>query len=155
MKKIDYDDVLVRVVSAYLYTTASFADNDLRKLQEKKPTNLTFVRLLRDRLYNEIIGANENSIGKDSLPNNLEKLLFMRDIFKSYDENFLVNLGNIISETGKFVKRLDKLVSSFRNYRKINKGELEYLRNLCKTIERVDESRYPSFFDESRMGLVA
>src|SRR3989344_5311351 len=100
MKEIDYHDPLIRDVLANRYLLANCANNDLCKLQEKKPTELTFVRLLRDCLYGEIIGANENSISKNSLPNNLEELLFMRDIFKSYDENFPVNLSNIMSETG-------------------------------------------------------
>ena len=143
MKEIDYHDPLIRDVLANRYLLANCANNDLCKLQEKKPTELTFVRLLRDCLYGEIIGANENSSVKDSLPNNLEELLFMRDIFKSYDENFPVNLGNIMSETGKIVKRLNHVVSSVKYYKKIDKKEIESLRELCKRIESRDEARLP------------
>ena len=118
MKEIDYHHPLILDVLANRYLLANYAGNDLRKLQEKKPTELTFVRMLSDCLYSEIIVANENSTVKDSLPNNLEELLFMRDIFKSYDENFSVNLGNIMSETGKIVKRLNHVVNSVKHYKK-------------------------------------
>lgn len=160
IKEIDYHGLLVYTVSHHLYSIASFADNDLRKLQEKKPTELTFIRLLRDCLHTEIIVANENSTAKDSLPNNLEKVLLMREIFRSYDENFSVNLGSIMSETGKIVKRLNHVVNSVKHYKKIDKKEIKSLRELCKTIERIDESRYPSNMAISvhclgYMGLVA
>ncbi len=142
IKEIDYHSPLILDVLANRYLLANYANNDLHKLQEKKPTELTFIRLLSDYLYNEIIVANENYI-KDSLPNNLEKLLFMRDIFKLYDENFSVNLGNIMSETGKIVKRLNHVVNSVKHYKKVDKKEIESLRELCKRIESRDEARLP------------
>ncbi len=142
MKEIDYD-ILVRDVSRNYYSLANYANNDLRKLQEGTQKDLIFVRLLSLRLYNDIIVANENSRAKDSLPNNLEKVLFMRDIFNSYDENFSVNLGNIMSETGKIVKRLNRVVNSVKYYKKIDKKEIESLRELCKRIETRDEARLP------------
>ena len=143
IKEIDYHDPLVSYVLKNRYLLAYYANNDLRKLQEKKLTELTFIRLLSDCLYSEIIAANENSAAKDSSPNNLEELLFMRDIFKSYDENFLVNLNNIMAETGKIVKRLNHVVNSVKHYKKIDKKEIESLRELCKRIENRDEARLP------------
>ena len=155
MKKIDYHDPLVYIVSHHLYSIASFADNDLRKLDEGKQKDLVFVRLLIERLNDRIVKV-EKPIAIDSMLD-LETAYVMNQVFKKYNPNFSGNLYDIVSETGKVVKRLEKMVSSVRNYKIINKSELGSLRDLCKTIERIDESGYPSFFDNSRqyMGLVA
>ncbi len=143
MKEIDYD-ILVRDVSRNYYSLANWADNDLRKLQEGTQKDLIFVRLFIEILNYDIVNV-KKPITIDSFPD-LEKCSVMKQVFNLYNENFSGELCDIIFETGGFVKRLNHVVSSVRNYKKVDKKEIKSLRDFCKVVERADEARRPSPF---------
>lgn len=142
MKRMSYEEMKIREAEADLHCMASYALDDLFYLQAKRPTELTFVKMLSERLAYAVVNI-ENPTAPDS---SLDPtyIVMLGGIFSSVYNKKYELVTEIISETGKFVNRLENLVNNVKRNKKIPKKEISELKILCREIS----SKARQYFDD-------
>ena len=143
-----YKRILLNEIKGDLSSMAGFAIGELGKLERGNKAELEYIQLFSG-YFHHIVHV-KNPTAPDSLSDPREVVL-MYDAFKKYQSDFISTVGNMLCETGKFVKRLDDLMNNVNGNKVVAKEELSDLKTLCKIIKEEAQSRLPAI--EPRIGI--